>query len=373
MDNNGTQNPIIISFCIPVYNQRIILQECLDSIVAYKGNDIEIVISDDSSTEDIMGLVNSYNDNRIRYHRNTNNLGHSLNIVNAFSLALGEFAFLLRTRDQAIAECIPDIIDFIKNHPNCSYITGNAVDEDGHIRYSYDKEIVVKGKDALKAHFNLYVHPSGSLYSLRLLDISKVKSFLESESQNKQAFVAHSLMRMQLAECGDFGFIRKPMWRYIVPHIDDIAVNKAPDKKSVFDPMYMRQRFRYQLLWCKETCNLSYRDYIICELYKKYLYDSTWRFYFGNKNKSLQRHYSYESKKFSVFREMKEFDIYASHEIRDIFGDDIYEGIRARLKKIKNRNVLCGWEKCFIQDSLNGTALYRLFRKCYRIIKNKRF
>lgn len=48
---------IKISFCIPVYNQTELVRQCIRSIIEYKGLDIEIVISDDCSTENIEELV----------------------------------------------------------------------------------------------------------------------------------------------------------------------------------------------------------------------------------------------------------------------------------------------------------------------------
>jgi len=59
-----------ISFCIPVYNQRDLLKQCVDRIVEYPGNEIEIVVQDDCSTDDLRELIDCYEDPRIRYYCN---------------------------------------------------------------------------------------------------------------------------------------------------------------------------------------------------------------------------------------------------------------------------------------------------------------
>ena len=60
----------VISFCITVYNQSELVKKCIDSIVSYKGNDIEIVVSDDNSSENIRELLYTYHDDRIKYYVN---------------------------------------------------------------------------------------------------------------------------------------------------------------------------------------------------------------------------------------------------------------------------------------------------------------
>lgn len=84
---------IKISFCIPVYNQTELVRQCIRSIIEYKGLDIEIVISDDCSTENIEELVRQIDDPRVRYYKNADNLGHDRNIIASFSRAKGDLYF----------------------------------------------------------------------------------------------------------------------------------------------------------------------------------------------------------------------------------------------------------------------------------------
>lgn len=363
---------IIISFCITTYNQLNFVKSCIESIIPYKGNDIEIIVSDDGSTEDIGGLINSFNDTRIKFFKNQKNLGHDLNIINSFEKAKGEYAFLLRTRDQVIPDTIPHIIDFIKKHNNCSYITGNALDEKGFVRYSYNKEIIEQGPDTIHAHFNLYIHPSGSLYSLRKLRVQELKKFLQENIENKQAFVAHSMMRIQLAETGDFGFITKPMWRYIEPSEKDIAYNKAKGNVSVYDPLFLRQRFSYEIRWVKLISSNENYKYLVTNIFNNYLKATTWVFYFWNKNSKLQKHYSYKERPFSVKNEEKEFKIYSYNLIKECFGDSFMKLIKNDLEKKIRINRFFGWEKTFTQTILQDSMMYIFVRKIYRKIINSK-
>lgn len=70
----------LVSICIPTYNRASYLKKCLDSLICqpefFKG-DVEIVISDNASTDDTRTLVTGYQRkySNITYHRNSGNMG----------------------------------------------------------------------------------------------------------------------------------------------------------------------------------------------------------------------------------------------------------------------------------------------------------
>lgn len=78
-----------ISICIPTYNQITYLDLLMRSIVAQDYKQFEVVISDDSSTDDVFNLVNTYHNQlpeQIRYYRNDPSLGSPAN----WNFALGQ-------------------------------------------------------------------------------------------------------------------------------------------------------------------------------------------------------------------------------------------------------------------------------------------
>lgn len=65
-----------MSIILPVYNTKKFLPTCLDSLCAQTLTNIEVLIIDDHSSEDIAGTVQSYlNDQRFHYYRLPANLG----------------------------------------------------------------------------------------------------------------------------------------------------------------------------------------------------------------------------------------------------------------------------------------------------------
>lgn len=80
-----------ISIVLPTYNGAKYLRQSIDSCLNQTFRDLELIVIDDSSTDDTPHIIKSYDDPRIRYFRNEQNqrLPKSLNI--GFAQAKGDF------------------------------------------------------------------------------------------------------------------------------------------------------------------------------------------------------------------------------------------------------------------------------------------
>jgi glycosyltransferase involved in cell wall biosynthesis len=103
----------LISFCIPTYNRSSCLVKCIESLIGYRNDDIEIIIQDNCSPDSTEEVVKSYNDHRIRYYKNTSNVGVRLNIRTIIDRAKGEYIFFLTDDDMLIPGAIHSIKDYI--------------------------------------------------------------------------------------------------------------------------------------------------------------------------------------------------------------------------------------------------------------------
>lgn len=83
----------MISVCIATYNGEKYIKEQLLSIVKQLGEEDEIIISDDNSTDDTLKIIREFGDTRIKIFTN-NEKGYSSNFENALKQATGEFIFL---------------------------------------------------------------------------------------------------------------------------------------------------------------------------------------------------------------------------------------------------------------------------------------
>jgi glycosyltransferase involved in cell wall biosynthesis len=298
-----------MSICLPVFNQYEMVKKWIEQCIQYKGQDIEIIINDDCSQDDIQGLVKSFNDDRIQYYRNDTNLGHDLNIIQSFANSTTNFMFLFRTRDRIIPNMIPEIIRRIEDNPDLSYLTGGAIDEDGKERLHYKTEKYFRGKDAFEAHKKLYIHPSGCLFSKKYVDLLNIRDFILNHCDNKFGFLVHVLLRLQLAFSGDFEIISKPIWIYTHTYkAKDAAVNSAGNRISIYAPQYTEKRFENSMFWIKNMIPNKFRLSAYRWAYDLYLSEATWRFKEKNEDVFLLAHYDASQIYFNIRKERIKFN-----------------------------------------------------------------
>lgn len=87
------ENPFF-SIVIPTFNRAKDLKKAVDNILNQDFKNLEIVISDNHSSDGTRKLVESLKDKRIRYSRNERNIDVMPNIRKAIKLARGEYVFL---------------------------------------------------------------------------------------------------------------------------------------------------------------------------------------------------------------------------------------------------------------------------------------
>ena len=97
---------MLISVCIPQYNRSKYLLAVLESIRVQDYRDVEVVISDDCSTDDSLEVVPQYiaevegtTHVRFNYIRQAKNLGYDGNLRAALNAGAGEYLFVLGNDD----------------------------------------------------------------------------------------------------------------------------------------------------------------------------------------------------------------------------------------------------------------------------------
>ncbi len=90
----------LVTIGVPVYNGAAMIGECLDCLTGQTLQDIEIVVSDNASTDDTGRIVQEYaaRDPRIRYIRQAENVGLMNNFRAVFEAASAPY-FIFRCHD----------------------------------------------------------------------------------------------------------------------------------------------------------------------------------------------------------------------------------------------------------------------------------
>lgn len=88
------QKPLI-SIAMATYNGEKFLREQLDSIYAQSYKNIEVIVTDDSSSDDTVSILKEYHQkNGLKYFINEENLGYLKNFEKAISLCSGDYIAL---------------------------------------------------------------------------------------------------------------------------------------------------------------------------------------------------------------------------------------------------------------------------------------
>jgi hypothetical protein len=89
------------SVVVPLYNRKTYLKQCLDSVLQQDPgrHDMEILVVDDASPNDLSGLVREAGRGRVRYFRNASNLGLYPSTNAAIGMTNGRFIHILHDDD----------------------------------------------------------------------------------------------------------------------------------------------------------------------------------------------------------------------------------------------------------------------------------
>lgn len=87
------------SICIPNFNYEVYLRRTLASALGQTLSDLEVVVSDNASTDGSVSVVRACHDPRLRLRVNRRNVGFSGNLDRVAGMARGEFMLLLSSDD----------------------------------------------------------------------------------------------------------------------------------------------------------------------------------------------------------------------------------------------------------------------------------
>lgn len=105
----------MISVCIPTYNGEKFIKEQLSSIINQLDAGDEIIISDDSSTDNTLAIVRSLNDSRIKIIEKCTFKSPIFNMENALNQAKGDYIFLADQDDVWLENKITTMVSSL-NH-----------------------------------------------------------------------------------------------------------------------------------------------------------------------------------------------------------------------------------------------------------------
>lgn len=123
----------MISVCMATYNGDKYIKQQVESILCQLSANDEIIVSDDGSKDDTLGIIKSLNDPRIHIYINEGKHGFVGNFNNAFLHAKGDYIFLSDQDDYWLPGKVKTVMGYLTN--GIDLVTHNADLVDGEGRY----------------------------------------------------------------------------------------------------------------------------------------------------------------------------------------------------------------------------------------------
>ena len=147
-------SPIKISIMIPTYNQGHLIGQAVESALAQTYPNLEVIVSDDASTDRTQEVLASIHDPRLKYNRNVINLGRVRNYRTLlFELATGDYVVNLDGDDYYTDPgFIEAAVESIQKNPDAVLVSARAVTKSalGESVSPTPGEQVVSGKEIIK-------------------------------------------------------------------------------------------------------------------------------------------------------------------------------------------------------------------------------
>jgi glycosyltransferase involved in cell wall biosynthesis len=232
---------------MPVFNGERYISSALDSILAQTYTDFELIICDNASTDSTEKICREYlkRDERIKYFRNSRNIGASRNYTRVFKLSKGHYFRWANHDDlfaeESLARCI-EILDH-NNAVVLVYPKTKFINADGEIISEYKDNLNLQSSLASE-RFVLYWQQVGMInviYGLIRSAILKKTALMGNFIGADITFVAELTLYGKFYEIPEFLFFRRI-------HQDAFCAQKDPGKLWAF---YMPEKLeRLQLSTC---------------------------------------------------------------------------------------------------------------------------
>ena len=124
-----------VTVCLPTFNKARYLPAAIKSVLAQDFRNYELLIVNDASPDDTDKIVRGFEDSRIRYFRNPQNLGLVENWNNCLELARGDYAMIFHDDDIMLPGLLRREVEVLESNPEVVLVhtAAQVIDADGAV------------------------------------------------------------------------------------------------------------------------------------------------------------------------------------------------------------------------------------------------
>lgn len=239
----------LVSIIITSFNRGKIISEAIDSALNQNYENLEIIISDNCSTDNTDEIIKGYlPDTRIRYFKNDTNIGMIPNFQMATLYAKGDYITYVSSDDYLINEnFISEAIRLINSYPNILLVFAKnqtLIDNkkqilDDPTHHLFQQEFKTGTEVFLEFANSKTLGWGGTVMKRsRILELN-----IFSSTSSSLDYEANLLLMLQ----GNVGFIAKPTYVYRI-HGNQVSQNHLKNADNFFqNHSYIHQPYKYAL------------------------------------------------------------------------------------------------------------------------------
>lgn len=254
-------NPLV-SIALYNYNYGQYLEECLESVVSQTYGNIEIIFSDNSSTDDSWQIASDFSKKYpglMTMTRNRTNFGPGANLENCMFNARGEYVLILCSDDVLKPTYIEKCIDAFRQETMLGFVMvhRDIIDENSHSSTEvpfYNQSCIIPGEEQAAVYMMAAVNPSVSqvmyhkerLYTTQVSIGSTASKWYYPRIQDfhlcskyPMAYIDEPLLSHRIHGKNDSTFTEKHLLEVLGPYVMNIEFAEVGKERGM-DKVYQR-------------------------------------------------------------------------------------------------------------------------------------
>ena len=215
MTSTWTRHGPRVSIGLPVYNGERYIEETLESLLTQTYEDFELIICDNDSHDRTEEICRAYaaKDARIRYVRNSTNLGAAKNYRLTFELSSGEYFRWANCDDLFALTSLERCVDVLDREQSTIlvYPKTKLIDERGQIISEYEDGLHLQSAIASERFVQLCLRLGlvNAIYGLIRANILRKTALIENFIGADMALLAELTLYGMFWEISEFLFYRR--------------------------------------------------------------------------------------------------------------------------------------------------------------------
>ncbi|MGD1704830.1 glycosyltransferase family 2 protein [Dapis sp. BLCC M229] len=207
-----------VTICLPTYNSGEFLTQAIDSILEQTFTDFELIISDDSSTDNTPEVIRSYleKDSRIKYLQNSKNLGLFPNWNRCLESASGEYITVFAQDDVMLPKNLEQKVKILDKYQNVGLVISSIMvvdDENNYLNWdwaNYSEDKFVNGEEWVRKNLG----KANPICCPFVLIRREVLEKVGGKFNDNYAFAADLELWLRIALVADLYFLKEILGYY---------------------------------------------------------------------------------------------------------------------------------------------------------------